>query len=79
MSGKHGPEQKKMEHDNSLLLNEKRTAAVKALTFCDIFLLGKRDFDRIREEYPELKEVLKKVSSERSENLSSLVLDGVVL
>jgi hypothetical protein len=65
--------------DLSMLLNENRTASVRAVTFCDIFLLEKRDFNRIREEYAELREVLKKVSSERSEKMSGLILDGVVL
>jgi hypothetical protein len=41
--------------------------------------LRKADFNRIKEESPEFREVLKKVSAERSERLSELILDGVVL
>jgi len=65
--------------DLSLLLGEKRTASVRASTYCDIFVLEREDFNRIKEEYAELREVLKKVSAENSEKMSSLVLDGVVL
>ena len=65
--------------DLSLMLGEKRTASVKATTYCDVFVLEQRDFNQIKTEYSELREVLKKVSSEKSEKMSSLILDGVVL
>lgn len=63
----------------SLLLGEKRTAAVRAVTYCDVFVLEGDDFERMKEEYSELREVLKRVSAEKSEKMSELVLQGVVL
>ena len=65
--------------DLSLLLGEKRTASVRATTYCDVFVLASDDFNRIKREYLELREVLKKVSENKSEKMSMLVLDGVVL
>jgi hypothetical protein len=65
--------------DLSLILGEKRTATVRASTYCDVFVLERRDFERIKNEYPELREVLKKASGEQSEKMSALVLEGVVL
>ena len=65
--------------DLSLILGEKRTASVKALSYCEIFILTREDFNRIRKEYPEFRDVLKKMSSEKTEKISELVLDGVVL
>jgi hypothetical protein len=63
----------------SLMLGEKRTAAVRASTYCDVFVLERADFERIIGDYAELREVLKKVSAEQSEMMSELVLQGVVL
>ena len=65
--------------DLSLILKERRTASARALEYCEIFVLAGEDFEIIRKEYPEFKEVLKKMSSERTEKISSLILDGVVL
>jgi hypothetical protein len=65
--------------DLSMLLGERRTASVRAVTYCDVFVLAREDFDRIKSEYEEFKEILKTISSEKSERLSALVLDGVVL
>ena len=63
----------------SLALNEHRTATIKANGFCDLLILGKEDFNRIKSEFPEFNDVLKRVSAERTEQLSELILDGVVL
>lgn len=65
--------------DLSLLLSERRKASVKALTYCDIFVLPKADFERIKRDYDEFREALKALSSERSEKISALVLSGAVL
>ena len=65
--------------DFSMLLGEVRTASIIARSFCEIFILTKNDFDRVKAEYPEFKDVLKKISSEKSEKLSALLLDGVIL
>jgi hypothetical protein len=63
----------------SLLLNEKRTASVRTCTYSDVFVLGEKDFERIKNDYPEFKDVLKKVSAEKTEKTAALVADGVVL
>jgi len=65
--------------DLSLLLGEKRTASVRTLTYCEVFLLTRDDFERIRREYPKFREVLKKMSSERTEKTQTLILEGIVL
>jgi hypothetical protein len=65
--------------DLSVLLKEKRTASVKALEYCDVFVLTKADFNSIKSEYSEFREVLQKVSSERTEKMSALVMEGVIL
>jgi hypothetical protein len=65
--------------DLSLVLGEKRTASVKALTYCEIFILDRDEFIRIRNEYPEFKDILNKMSSKRVDKLSNLILDGVIL
>lgn len=63
----------------SFALGEKRTASVRTLTYCDIFILTRDDFNRIREEYPELRDVFKKMSTEQTEKTSELVLKGIIL
>ena len=65
--------------DLSLILGEKRTASVKALTYCEIFVLGKKEFNSIKDEYPEIREVLKKMSSEKTDKIAALVLKGITL
>ncbi len=65
--------------DLSLILGEKRTASVKSLSYCEIFILTREDFNRIKKDYPEFKNVLKKMSSERTEKTAALVQDGVIL
>jgi voltage-gated potassium channel len=63
----------------SLALGERRTATIRAIGFCDLLILDKEDFNRIKSEFPEFNDVLKRVSAERTEQLSELILDGVVL
>jgi voltage-gated potassium channel len=63
----------------SLTLGEQRTASVRALKYCEILILDQTDFSRIKAEYPEFNDVLKKVSAERSEQLSELVMEGIIL
>jgi hypothetical protein len=65
--------------DLSLILREKRTASVRALTYCEIFILTKGEFDRIKSEYPEITGVLKKMSSEKTDKIAALVLKGITL
>jgi voltage-gated potassium channel len=65
--------------DLSLLLGERRTASARALTYCDVFVLPKRELERIKRDYEEFRDALKSLSSERSEEISDLVLSGAVL
>jgi CRP-like cAMP-binding protein len=65
--------------DLSLLLGERRTASAKAVSYCDLLVLPKGEFERIKHDYAEFREALKTLSSERSEKTSSLVLSGAVL
>jgi voltage-gated potassium channel len=63
----------------SLLLGERRTASVRARGYCDVFRLPKEGFEQLKTDYPEFRDVLRTISGERSEKLSALVMDGVVL
>jgi hypothetical protein len=63
----------------SLALGEHRTASIRAVGYCDLLILNKEDFNRIKSEFPEFNDVLKQVSAERTEQLSELILEGIVL
>ncbi|MCO4748118.1 MAG: cyclic nucleotide-binding domain-containing protein [Proteobacteria bacterium] len=63
----------------SLMLGERRSATVRSVGYCDVFVLQKRDLDGIREAFPEFDTLLAEVGHNRSEQLSDLLLDGVVL
>ena len=65
--------------DLSLILGEKRTASVKALTYCEVFVLSKKEFNRIKAIYPEMGDVLKRMSSEKTDKTAALVLAGITL
>ena len=63
----------------SLMLGERRTASVKALGYCELLILDQVDFSRIKEEFPEFNDVLKRVSAERTEQVADLLMEGIVL
>jgi len=63
----------------SIMLGEKRTASVKTTEFCETFILYSEDFFRIKKQYPEFMEVMKKMSSEKTEKTMQLMLKGVTL
>jgi hypothetical protein len=65
--------------DLSLMLGERRSASATASDYCDVFILPALDFERIKRDYPEFKELLGRVSSVKSQKLSELLLQGVVL
>ena len=65
--------------DLSLILGEKRTASVKALSYCEIFILNRSDFNRIMNEYSEFRDILIKTSAEKADKISDLVIDGITL
>ena len=63
----------------SVVLGERRTASLKTLGYCDLLILKVDDFDRIKSEFPEFNDVLKRVSGERTEQLSELIMEGIIL
>lgn len=63
----------------SLILNEKRTASIVTLSFCDLFCLHKEDYVRIKEKYPEFRKVLKLISNNQSSMRSEFILDDIIL
>ena len=63
----------------SMVLGERRTATTKAIGFCDLLILDRENFDRIKVEFPEFGDVLKRASAERTEQISELVLEGIIL
>lgn len=63
----------------SMVLGEQRTATTRAIGFCELLILGKENFSRIKAEFPEFNEVLKRASAERTEQISELVLEGIIL
>lgn len=65
--------------DLSLITGEVRTANAITTEFCEIFVLYAKDFINIKEEYLEFRNVLKKISSEKSERTAKMILEGIVL
>ena len=65
--------------DLPLLLGERRTAGIRALTFCETFILYGTDFTRIKETHPEFKEVMKLVSEEKTRKRTELMLKGIMV
>ena len=63
----------------SIMLGEKRTASVRTTEFCETFVLYSEDFFRIKKEYPEFITVMKKMSAEKTEKTTQLLLEGIVL
>ena len=63
----------------SIMLKEKRTASVRTTEFCETFALYADEFFRIKKEYPEFMDVMKKISSEKTEKTTQLLLEGIVL
>jgi len=63
----------------SLVLNERRTASVVAVTYCDVMRLARHDYDAIMVAYPEFREALSEAAANKTEKMAELVLEGVVL
>jgi voltage-gated potassium channel len=63
----------------SLALGERRTASVVSRDYCELLRLSRHSLEQIREEFPEFGDVLKRVSAERSEQTTDLLMNGVVL
>ena len=49
----------------ALVLSSRRTASIKSLTYCELFVLYKEDFDRVLSNYPEFAEEVKRIAEER--------------
>ena len=65
--------------DLTLMLGERRTASLRSRDFVETFFLSAAEFERIRKDYPEVREVMTEASKERSDTMAELVLEGVVL
>jgi CRP-like cAMP-binding protein len=63
----------------SLALREQRSVSVRAKGYCEALILSQEDYANITADYPEFREVMKRVAAERSEQASALLLQGVVL
>ena len=63
----------------SMVMGERRTATIRAVGFCDLLILDRESFNRIKAEFPEFNDVLKQASAERTEQISELVLEGIIL
>jgi CRP-like cAMP-binding protein len=51
--------------ETALIQGEKRTASIRALSYCDVYKLAKVDFDVLRGRYPDFDAEVKKVVEER--------------
>lgn len=51
--------------ETALIQGEKRTASVRAISYCDVYKLSKADFDALRGRYPEFDVQVKKVVEDR--------------
>ncbi|MFA6107132.1 MAG: cyclic nucleotide-binding domain-containing protein [Candidatus Latescibacterota bacterium] len=51
--------------ETALIQGERRTASIKALTYCDAYRLAKQDFDALRTKYPEFDAQVRRVVEER--------------
>ncbi len=51
--------------ETALIQGEKRTASVRALTYCDVYRLAKQDFDALRGRYPEFDAQVREVVETR--------------
>jgi len=51
--------------ETALIQGEKRMATVRALTYCDVYLLSKADFDQLRARYPDFDAQVKEVMAAR--------------
>src|SRR5208283_2858053 len=51
--------------ETALIQGEKRTASIRALSYCDVYKLSKADFDVLRGRYPDFDAQVKKVVEDR--------------
>jgi voltage-gated potassium channel len=63
----------------SMVLGETRTASIRTLTYCDVYVLDQEKFKTLRSEFPEFSDVLKHLSVEKTEKVSKMLIEGIVL
>jgi len=63
----------------ALLFEEKRTASVRAVSYCDLFVLTKEHFQEILGKYPLFTSLIREYAEKRAEWVSDLVIKGVVV
>jgi hypothetical protein len=63
----------------SIMTRERRTVTAVSKGFSEIFILFLEDFTKIKEDYPEFREVLSRISAENSEKTAETVMAGIVL
>jgi CRP-like cAMP-binding protein len=56
----------------ALLEKRNRNVSIRALEYCDLFVLDARTFDRVIESYPEFRAVIQVVARERAASTSEL-------
>jgi CRP-like cAMP-binding protein len=61
------------------MLEERRSASLRTTTFCELLVLDAAALEELKAEFPEFKDVLRRVASERSGKLADLVLEGITL
>ncbi|HAN74275.1 MAG TPA: cyclic nucleotide-binding protein [Planktothrix sp. UBA10369] len=49
----------------ALIYDSRRTASVKTLTYCELFVLYKEDFNKVLENYPQFSKKVKEIAEER--------------
>lgn len=52
-----------------LIKSEKRSASVRALSYCDTYKLSRHSFERLRQKYPEFDRQISEISREREKSL----------
>lgn len=63
----------------SIMLEEKRTAAIRTKGFCEVFVLDSDNFFSIKKDYPEFMLVMKKMSAEKSDKTNHLLIEGIII
>ena len=63
----------------AMLLGERRNATVKAITFCEAFFLNSKEFEKIKIDYPNFKDVILHSSNMKSEKSSKLILKDIII
>ena len=63
----------------SIILEEKRTASIRSKSFCEAFILDSEAFFRIKRDFPEFVDIIKKTAAEKSKKTNQLLMDGVII